>query len=109
VNWNPADMGRQDHHRATKLFAIGASGRIRWERSMTFALRTAPHAGQSGPPCLVIDGPCHYAPRIFPIGPFRALRARIFLLCSGYKFYGPHVGVLYSRPRRTRSIARRTV
>ena len=21
-----------------------------------------------------------------------------FLLCSGYKFYGPHVGVLYSRP-----------
>jgi len=21
-----------------------------------------------------------------------------FLLCSGYKFYGPHIGVLYSRP-----------
>jgi selenocysteine lyase/cysteine desulfurase len=21
-----------------------------------------------------------------------------FLLCSGYKFYGPHVGILYSRP-----------
>ena len=30
-----------------------------------------------------------------------------FLLCSGYKFYGPHVGVLYSRPGGARSAAHR--
>ena len=37
----------------------------------------------------------HYAPH-FPVD-VRALGAD-FLLCSGYKFYGPHIGILYSRP-----------
>ena len=37
----------------------------------------------------------HYAPH-FPID-VAAMDAD-FLLCSGYKFYGPHVGVLYSKP-----------
>lgn len=37
----------------------------------------------------------HYAPH-FPLD-VTALDAD-FLLCSAYKFYGPHVGILYSRP-----------
>ncbi len=43
---------------------------------------------------LVVDA-VHYAPH-FPID-VQAMGTD-FLLCSGYKFYGPHVGVLYSRP-----------
>jgi selenocysteine lyase/cysteine desulfurase len=43
---------------------------------------------------LIVDA-VHYAPH-FPLD-VRAL-GMDFLLCSGYKFYGPHVGVLYSRP-----------
>ena len=37
----------------------------------------------------------HYAPH-FPVDVV-ALDAD-FLLCSAYKFYGPHVGLLYTRP-----------
>ncbi len=43
---------------------------------------------------LVVDA-VHYAPH-FPVDVV-AMDAD-FLLCSGYKFYGPHVGVLYSKP-----------
>jgi len=42
---------------------------------------------------LVVDA-VHYAPH-FPIS-VRSLGVD-FLLCSAYKFYGPHVGILYSR------------
>jgi selenocysteine lyase/cysteine desulfurase len=37
----------------------------------------------------------HYAPHFLIDA---AALGADFLLCSGYKFYGPHVGVLYSRP-----------
>ncbi|MEO0341538.1 MAG: cysteine desulfurase-like protein [Bacteroidota bacterium] len=43
---------------------------------------------------LLIDA-VHYAPH-FPID-VMALGCD-FLLCSAYKFYGPHVGILYSKP-----------
>ena len=43
---------------------------------------------------LVVDA-VHYAPH-FSID-VQSLDAD-FLLCSAYKFYGPHVGILYSRP-----------
>ena len=43
---------------------------------------------------LVLDA-VHYAPH-FPVD-VTALDAD-YLLCSAYKFYGPHVGILYARP-----------
>lgn len=43
---------------------------------------------------LLLDA-VHYAPH-FPIN-VQNIDAD-FLLCSAYKFYGPHVGILYSRP-----------
>jgi cysteine desulfurase family protein (TIGR01976 family) len=43
---------------------------------------------------LVVDA-VHYAPH-FPLD-VAALNPD-FLLCSAYKFYGPHVGILYARP-----------
>jgi len=43
---------------------------------------------------LVLDA-VHYAPH-FPVD-VAALDAD-YLLCSAYKFYGPHVGILYARP-----------
>jgi cysteine desulfurase family protein (TIGR01976 family) len=43
---------------------------------------------------LVVDA-VHYAPH-FPLDV--AALDPDFLLCSAYKFYGPHVGILYARP-----------
>ncbi len=43
---------------------------------------------------LLVDA-VHYAPH-FPVDV--AALDPDFLLCSAYKFYGPHVGILYSRP-----------
>jgi cysteine desulfurase family protein (TIGR01976 family) len=75
----------------TKIFALGASSNalgtvndIALARKLTEATGTL----------LIVDA-VHYAPH-FPLD-VRAL-GMDFLLCSGYKFYGPHVGVLYSRP-----------
>jgi selenocysteine lyase/cysteine desulfurase len=75
----------------TKLFAIGASANsLGTVNDIALARRLTRQVGA----LLVIDA-VHYAPH-FPID-VQALGAD-FLLCSAYKFYGPHVGVLYSRP-----------
>lgn len=75
----------------TRLMAIGASSNalgtvndLRLARRLTHAVGAM----------LVVDA-VHYAPH-FPVD-VQALDVD-FLLCSAYKFYGPHVGVLYSRP-----------
>jgi cysteine desulfurase family protein (TIGR01976 family) len=87
---DPADMAAQITPR-TKLLAIGASANsLGTVNDIALARRLTREVGA----LLVVDA-VHYAPH-FPVD-VRALGAD-FLLCSGYKFYGPHVGVLYSRP-----------
>jgi cysteine desulfurase family protein (TIGR01976 family) len=85
-----ADMAAKINPR-TKLFAIGASANsLGTVNDLALARRLTHEVGA----LLVVDA-VHYAPH-FPVD-VQALGAD-FLLCSGYKFYGPHVGVLYSRP-----------
>ena len=87
---DPADMAAKITPR-TKLFAIGASANsLGTVNDIALARRLTREVGA----LLVVDA-VHYAPH-FPID-VQALGTD-FLLCSGYKFYAPHVGVLYSRP-----------
>jgi len=85
-----ADMAAKIGPR-TKLFALGASSNaLGTVNDVKLARRLTRDVGA----LLVVDA-VHYAPH-FPLD-VRDLGAD-FLLCSAYKFYGPHVGVLYSRP-----------
>jgi len=75
----------------TKVFAIGASSNaLGTVNDIKLARRLTGDVGA----LLIVDA-VHYAPHF-------SLDVRDwgvdFLLCSAYKFYGPHVGVLYSRP-----------
>jgi cysteine desulfurase family protein (TIGR01976 family) len=75
----------------TKLFAIGASSNaLGTVNDLALARRLTQAVGA----LLAVDA-VHYAPH-FPLD-VKSL-GMDFLLCSGYKFYGPHIGVLYSRP-----------
>src|SRR5208282_5925041 len=75
----------------TRVFAIGASSNALGTVNDIALARRLTHAVGA---LLVVDA-VHYAPH-FPLD-VHAMDAD-FLLCSGYKFYGPHVGVLYSKP-----------
>jgi len=85
-----ADMAAKISAR-TKLFALGASSNALGTVNDIALARRLTRAVDA---LLVIDA-VHFAPH-FPLD-LRAMDAD-FLLCSGYKFYGPHVGVLYSKP-----------
>ncbi len=75
----------------TRLVAMGlASNALGTVNDVALARRLSAEVGA----CLVLDA-VHYAPH-FAID-VEELGVD-FLLCSAYKFYGPHVGVLYSKP-----------
>jgi cysteine desulfurase family protein (TIGR01976 family) len=75
----------------TKLFALGASSNaLGTVNDIALARRLTHEVGA----LLVIDA-VHYAPH-FPLD--AGAMDVDFLLCSAYKFYGPHVGILYSKP-----------
>jgi cysteine desulfurase family protein (TIGR01976 family) len=87
---DPEDLVRQISER-TRLVAIGYSANaFGTVNDVALARNLARDAGAY----LLVDA-VHYAPH-FPIDVV-ALDAD-FLVCSAYKFYGPHVGVLYARP-----------
>lgn len=75
----------------TRLLALGCSSNaIGTVNDMVLARELTRRVGA----LLVLDA-VHFAPH-FPVD-VKQLDPD-FLLCSAYKFYGPHVGVLYSRP-----------
>jgi len=77
--------------RRTKVFALGASSNaLGTVNDLVLARGLAREVGA----LLVIDA-VHYTPH-FPVDV--AALDPDFLLCSAYKFYGPHVGILYSKP-----------
>ena len=87
---DPEDFARQVTAR-TRLVAIGlASNLLGTVNDVPLARRLASEVGA----WLLIDAVHHAAH--FPID-VQALDAD-FLLCSAYKFYGPHIGLLYCRP-----------
>jgi cysteine desulfurase family protein (TIGR01976 family) len=74
----------------TRLLAIGAaSNALGTINDVAAAARLARAAGA----LVFVDG-VHYAPHVLP--DVQALDCDFFA-CSPYKFYGPHVGVLYGR------------
>lgn len=84
------DFRRQVNER-TRLVAVGAaSNALGTVNDLTLARRLSAEVGA----LLVVDA-VHYAPHF--LVDVSAIDCD-FLLCSAYKFYGPHVGVLYSRP-----------
>ncbi|HTY60572.1 MAG TPA: cysteine desulfurase-like protein [Bacteroidota bacterium] len=81
----------------TRLVAMGlASNAFGTVNDVAFAGTVTKKAGAM----LLVDA-VHYAPH-FPVD---ALAMGVdFLLCSAYKFYGPHVGILYAREGLLESI-----
>ena len=75
----------------TKVVALGASSNALGTVNDIALARSLTRAAGA---LLVVDA-VHYAPH-FPID-VRIMDVD-FLLCSAYKFYGPHVGILYSTP-----------
>ncbi len=96
VRLNPNGRLDEDDLRAkvgprTRLVAMGySSNALGTVNNVELARELTREAGA----WLLVDA-VHYAPH-FPMD-VTALDPD-FLLCSGYKFYGPHVGVLYTRP-----------
>ncbi|MGE5702540.1 MAG: cysteine desulfurase-like protein [Clostridia bacterium] len=75
----------------TKIVAVGCSSNSLGTVNDLAAIRKLSHSVGAW---MIVDA-VHYAPH-FPLDVV-ALDCD-FLLCSAYKFYGPHVGILYCRP-----------
>jgi len=78
----------------TRLVAVGWAANALGTVNDVAGIRERMDARCGGGARLLIDA-VHYAPH-FPIDVARF--DPDFLLCSAYKFYGPHVGLLYCRP-----------
>ena len=84
-------------NRNTKLLAIGAASNVLGTiNDVQRAARLAHDAG-----ALVFVDAVHYAPHA--LVDVRAIECD-FLACSAYKFYGPHIGVLYGRDDLLRTL-----
>jgi cysteine desulfurase family protein (TIGR01976 family) len=81
----------------TRLLAIGAAANALGTINEVRRFADAAHAQGA----LVFVDAVHYAPHALVDA--RALGAD-FLACSAYKFYGPHVGVLYGRRELLRTL-----
>jgi len=82
----------------TKLVAIGAaSNSLGTINDVRVAGELAHEAG-----AMILVDAVHYAPHMLP--DVSALDCD-FLVCSAYKFYGPHVGILYGRQNLLESVA----
>ena len=88
LNYN--DLKEKLNHR-TRLLAVGAASNIFGTVNNIALMRELTH--QVGA-WLLLDA-VHYAPH-FPTDV--SAWGCDFLLCSAYKFYGPHVGLLYCKP-----------
>ncbi len=87
---DPEDLERQITER-TRLVAVGAaSNALGTVNDLALARRLSAAVGA----WLLVDA-VHYAAH-FPVDVMEL--DCDFLLCSAYKFYGPHVGLLYTRP-----------
>lgn len=106
LKWLPLDLDTYRHEEGalerlltdrTKVVAIGAASNILGTVSdVPRLVRLARAAGA----ITVVDA-VHYAPH--KLVDVRAIGAD-FLLCSAYKFYGPHVGVVYGRAEATAAL-----
>ena len=82
----------------TKLVAIGAaSNALGTVNDVRSAAELAHEAG-----AMILVDAVHYAPHVLP--DVRAFDCD-FLVCSAYKFYGPHIGILYGRKNLLESLA----
>ncbi|AMW05613.1 cysteine desulfurase-like protein [Gemmatimonas phototrophica] len=106
LKWLPLDLDTYRHEAGaferllsdrTRVVAIGAASNILGTVSdVSRLVRLAKAAGA----ITVVDA-VHYAPH--NLVDVKALGAD-FLLCSAYKFYGPHVGVVYGRAEATAAL-----
>jgi cysteine desulfurase family protein (TIGR01976 family) len=88
LDWNDLDRCLNDHR--TRLLAIGAASNALG--TVNDAARAAAMAREAG--VLSFIDAVHYAPhQLVDVAAWGC----DFLACSTYKFYGPHLGVLYGR------------
>ena len=94
LDWD--DFGRQLNER-TKLVAIGAASNALG--TITDVRRAATTAHSAGAQ-IFVDA-VHYAPHeLVDVREFDC----DFLSCSAYKFYGPHIGILYAKQKLLASV-----
>jgi cysteine desulfurase family protein (TIGR01976 family) len=106
LRWLPLDIATSRHQQGafekllttrTKVVALGAASNILGTITDVAPMLAAARAHGA---ITVVDA-VHYAPHA--LVDVRAIDCD-FLLCSAYKFYGPHIGVLYGRKSAIESL-----